>query len=416
MTSAKQCELWPQFSDLKLRRQLQARINQAQKEVQDDLPNTKIKETAKIGYTLNEIIAIDLLQKSKKYNTAANFKIFKDISENKEARSLQGFKNMYKMVQSSSVEDLEKRYHGVTDQASRMRIEQQIKNSTALMKFEPETTLPVQTLSMKKCVKCRGESHNRVCSGRPCKRCVTAKILCTDFVVENIKIFYYAPNIRLKNQRAEEVDCCYQCHHRSRQGHKNYVGDGQLPCSTCKHFFEKYKTTTMCSQPTADGAIIKYCMGTQEDWKENQRRKKKKIAQKIRKKAKEDNSLSDSEELTESSDDTEMEDERDNKISNANMEDISDSSEQSKMKLKAFHHNSAARLAFADQPKGEPHQVVTKSLYDSACFLADLAAGHELKPQMRQQALRQAHALQWEHAMQDEYQSLIKNGTWNVVK
>ncbi|KAG9511488.1 hypothetical protein KCV07_g10138, partial [Aureobasidium melanogenum] len=450
----KMLSYYPSFYDEELRQEVQQNIDTEYSRGDFVQPTGK---SSKREYTNDEVAAIHLLQKSGKYNVSAShllfLDIFKDLHTEAGAPKFDAFRSLYKNIANGS--------KAVPATYDAERLSQAIADSDALAPFEPDTTGPVRTLSHKKCVNCKTPGDNRVCNEKPCKRCVRQGVACTIWIDERVTISYYAEDNKPAYFHGEP-ECCYTCDTR-QEGGSVLHGDGEFPCNECIRYSITYDPPARCKKPTADGGLMCYTfIDDPERRKQSVWRKRAKASTT----ADEIRGMIDSDD-EESPDDSDEEDAVDqdllqphSEVSHESHHDDEDDNDNdndrhagTKRKLQAYRYsqdtvkkyssrkddpdddhpgtqgvvgNGMAKLqAFRYDPgaassskASDSHANTTPGKsrpFKPTCLHVAAASRYGPEPQTRQQALAQRDKDQWIDAMDDEYNSLIQNQTWDVV-
>ncbi|KAG9512183.1 hypothetical protein KCU93_g10402, partial [Aureobasidium melanogenum] len=392
-------------------------------------------------FTNEEDMFLDIIIKSQNYNKMAAHLIYLDIfsdilpetHRNFEKFSTHWDKRANSNLNVSVIDE---------DEELRERLQQKIDESQALAAFEPDTWAYNKKLSQIRCVNCRHKnSGSVVCNDKPCKKCIGQKVPCTVEVAENTYISYYTDEL-MPEWAKEEVDCCHTCNYRSRQGHRNYCGNGEFPCQPCVDFAQRVAQPRRCTRPHPDGGILVYTF-TGGKMKNNRfgDDKEESSSHIITKDTAENMSENDDDASSESSSEdssSEDSDESPRKRQKSRVgvptikrgrqppkDDDEDSTgpgvDGGNKKAQPLYQTKAQASSSSNKnnnnnksssSKGKPstHAASPK------CLLVKLFSKHGPEPNTRKQALSLSDAQQWQEAMLDEYNSLIENETWEVVQ
>lgn len=276
-----------------------------------------------------------------------------------------------------------------------------IDQSQALVEYDPESIKPVRTLSLKKCLACAGQTDdNKICNSRPCSRCVRLKRPYTVRIDNRTTIRYYSVEARLDKFEETEVTYYYTCDQRLRHGFRYYNGDGKHLCNECVSYAENFNKPPRCYKPHPSGGILSYSFSNVHN-----QRLTRKISE-ARKRAR-------VEELSDTNSDSD-----DDPPTDARK--IDDNLLESPLAKK---ERKRARQVEDDALNAEVTESLTRSKAKirgfastkPTCMLTKAVIAYGPEPQNRREALAQPDASQWRNAMKDEYDSLIKNDTWDVV-
>ncbi|KAH0166409.1 hypothetical protein KCU67_g4321, partial [Aureobasidium melanogenum] len=434
---------WPLIEDDDTRSAMRERIENTAAHKDPDRPerpNKKHKNASRFQYSLEEDICIAVLKESNKYSCRAAHLIYLDIfafNYSTEApHPFKAFKKKWKLITKAK--------YSLNDATIRQQMTEAIQNSSALAAFEPDSTGPTKRLSHHRCIGCSWSSLGSLtCNEKPCKKCINSNRPCTIRIDEHITISYWTDDARPEwaEEPMEEVECCYTCNERSRAliG-RNVAGHGEFPCEPCLEL-SKTDSYRRCRRPLPDGGVL--------IWMRTVRKKPNRST-----KNKNDNEIPDSDDdgadmLTSSSSEDESDDpgslDRDLDEDapntgkrkapsrrtgdsrppryryNSSSNDDSDDDEQSV--VPSSRQRVSKPLATTSSNKPTNTSKSTKSTKPASgrrprtdmCCLLKINMSMEPDPNTRKQAMAQRDAEKWKVAMDEEYDSLMLNNTWNVV-